>query len=97
MKALSIRSEDRFPDVLFMKQALFSGEVFPAQYNETDNYAVADAYQEAKINGMDSGMLAGTSVLVESDAKGSQILYYKDETGRIVYVDGNRMPVNTDN
>ncbi len=65
MKALSIDAESRFANVNDFKNALFY-ENTPSKKLELTEYSVAPVYDTAIINGMDSGVLTSTSVLMPS-------------------------------
>lgn len=66
MQALSIEPNERYSNMVDFKAALF-GQNTPSQELERTDYEVAPVYDQAKLNGMNSGVLTSTSVLMSTD------------------------------
>ncbi|MBR1508749.1 MAG: serine/threonine protein kinase [Eubacterium sp.] len=66
MQALNIDLEKRFSSAQDFKNALFQNAT-PSQELQITEYNVAPVYDAAIVNGMGSGVLTGTSVLMSSD------------------------------
>ena len=64
MQALSIDTSQRYSTIEDFKAALF-GQSTPSQELERAGYEVAPVYGQAKINGMNTGVLTSTSVLMQ--------------------------------
>ncbi|MBO5608969.1 MAG: serine/threonine protein kinase [Eubacterium sp.] len=65
MKAMSVDSRNRYTNMKEFKEALFS-QSSPSQQLVREGYEVSPIYDQAKLNGMDVGVLTSTSVLMET-------------------------------
>ncbi len=93
MQALNLDANYRFSNASDFKAALFTNNTASQELQRTE-YEVSNVYDQAKMNGMASGILTSTSVLTSTGYVGSDILA---QTGGLYgYVNAYDSSLNND-